>query len=98
MAKGATGGNGALAYGLGIIFAVIGLSLGISAWLSQAPTIATQTSVASGTALSNAGVTANTLAGNVYSFVNPVYALGPLVMIGGVLAIGFLVGKSKGLF
>ena len=63
-----------------IILGVIGVLIGITAMLSQAPTIATLTNTATGTALANAGITGNTLAGTVYSFVNVVWALGPFIL------------------
>jgi hypothetical protein len=79
----------ALELGIGIVFAVIGIVIGITAWTNQAPSVATATSTATGTALANAGVTSTTLAGTVYSFVNVFWALGALVIVG-VLAFRYL--------
>lgn len=83
----------AVKLGMGLIFAVIGIIIGITAWTNQAPTVATQTSTATGTALANAGVTSTTLAGTVYSFVNVFWALGVLFIVG-ILAFKYL-GGSK---
>lgn len=80
--------------GIGIVFAVIGIIIAITAWTNQAPTVATQTSTATGTALANAGVTSTTLAGTVYSFVNVFWALGVLV-IAGIVAFKYLGDHHK---
>lgn len=82
-----------LEMGIGIVFAVIGIVIGITAWTNQGPTVATSTSTATGTLLANAGVTSTTLAGTVYSFVNVFWALGALVIVG-VLAFKYLYGKK----
>lgn len=55
----------ALKFGMAVIFLTIGAVIGATALLNQAPTIAGLTSTATGTALANAGVTSNTLAGTV---------------------------------
>ena len=81
----------AVKLGMGIIFAVIGIVIGITAWMNQAPAVATATSTATGTALANAGVTSTTLAGTVYGFAPVFWALGALVIVG-VVAFKYLKG------
>ena len=79
--------------GMGIIFAVIGVVIGITAWTNQAPAVATSTSTATGSALANAGVTSTSLAGTVYSFANVFWALGALLIVG-VIAFKYLEHKA----
>jgi len=79
----------ALEMGIGIVFAVIGIVIAVTAWTNQAPTVATSTSTAAGTALANAGVTSTSLSGTVYSFVNVFWALGALVIVG-IIAFKYL--------
>ncbi len=71
-----------------VIVAVIAIVIAITALMSQAPTVAISTSTASGSALANAGITSNTLAGLVYSFINVLWALLPFVVIAGAI-LGF---------
>ena len=75
---------------IGVIFVVIGVVIGITAMMNQAPTVANSVSTSTGTALANAGITGNTLAGQVYSFVPVLYALAPLLLIVG----GFLTKRA----
>ena len=79
---------------LGVIFAVIAIVIAVSVITNQAPTIASSSSTATGTALANAGITSSTLAGTVYSFGNVLWALGFLVAVGLVAAV---VAKKMGI-
>lgn len=78
-----------------VVIGVIGAIIGITALLSQAPTVADLTNTATGTALANAGITGNTLAGTVYSFMNVFWALAGL---GLAVAVVYLGGKKAGYF
>jgi len=78
-----------------VVVGVIGAIIGITALLSQAPTVATLTNTATGSALANAGITGNTLAGTVYGFMNVFWALAGL---GLAIAVVYLGGKKAGYF
>ena len=89
------GGHDAnLKYAIGVVLAVIGAIIAMTAMAGQAPTVATLTNTATGTALANAGITSTTLAGTVYSFVNVFWAIGILLLP--FLVIGVVVLHGKG--
>jgi hypothetical protein len=71
----------ALKWGLGVIFLVIAVVLAVGFLTTNAPTIATQTSTAAGSALANAGITSTTTAGQIYGFTNVFYALAALLAV-----------------
>lgn len=87
-------GESATNAALGVIFAVIAIVIAVSVITNQAPTIADDSDTSTGTALANAGITSDTLAGTVYSFGNVLWALGFLVAVGLVAAV---VAKKMGL-
>lgn len=81
-------------YAVLIISAIVGVIIGVTAFLQTAPTISTLTATActSGvnctTELQNAGVTSSTLAGVVYSFYPVVWAIGGFAVVASVLFLG----------
>lgn len=75
-------------YAILIISAIVGVIIGVTAFLQTAPTVSSLASTSAGTALANAGVTSSTLAGTVYSFYPVVWALGGFAVVAGVLFLG----------
>lgn len=86
--------DGGLKYSIGVVLAVIGAIIAMSAMAGQAPTVATLTNTAAGSSLANAGISSTSLAGTVYSFVNVFWAIGILLLP--FLVIGVVVLHDKG--
>lgn len=79
---------------IGFIVSAIAGVIAVGVLTGSAPSIASQTSVATGSALANAGITAGTTSGLVYSNVNVFWALAVLLAVPALLFIGY----KKGVF
>jgi hypothetical protein len=86
------GSGDAMGFALFLVLAIVAVIIGVTALTTQAPTVAVATNTASGSALANAGITGNTLAGTVYSFYNVFWALGGLAIVGLIV----FVAKKQG--